>query len=105
MAQKDSLRDTLHERLDKLSEQLDQAWDEAEQAYRDLAEQQEARRKEFRAVALQYQRNWQELSEKAIRYCAKRAGSLPPSSLPLRTRRTTASIRDSGTAKPSDVMI
>jgi uncharacterized coiled-coil DUF342 family protein len=78
MAQKDSLRDTLHERLDKLSEQLDQAWDEAEQAYRDLAEQQQARRKEFRAVALEYQRNWQELSEKAIRYCAKRAGSLPP---------------------------
>jgi hypothetical protein len=77
MAQKDSLRDTLHERLDKLSEQLDQAWDEAEQAYRDLAEQQQARRKEFRAVALEYQRNWQELSKKAIRYCAKRAGTLP----------------------------
>ena len=75
MTQKDSLRDTLHERLDKLSEQLDQAWDEAEQAYLDLAEQQQARREEFRAVALEYQRNWQELSEKAIRYCAKRAGS------------------------------
>jgi hypothetical protein len=78
MVQKDSFRDTLHERLDKLSEQLDQAWDEAEQAYRDLAEQQQARRNEFRAVALEYQRNWQKLSEKAIRYCAKHAGSLPP---------------------------
>ena len=75
MTQKDSLRDTLHERLDKLSEQLDQAWDEAEQTYLDLAEQQQARREEFRAVALEYQRNWRELSEKAIRYCAERAGS------------------------------
>jgi len=74
MTQKDSLRDVLLEGLDKLSEQLDQAWDEAEQAYLDLAEQQQARREEFRAVALEYQRNWQELSEKAIRYCAERAG-------------------------------
>ena len=75
MTQKDSLRDALNERLDKLSEQLDQAWHEAEQAYLDLAEQQQARREEFRAVALEYQRGWHELSEKAIRYCAERTGS------------------------------
>ena len=75
MTQKDSLSDALHERLDKLGEQLDQAWDEAEQAYLDLAEQQQTRREEFRAMALEYQRGWQELSETAIRYCAERAGS------------------------------
>jgi hypothetical protein len=77
MTQKDSLSDALHERLDKLGEQLERAWDEAEQAYLDLAEQQRARREEFRAMALEYQRGWQELSEKAIRYCAGRAGSQP----------------------------
>jgi pantothenate kinase len=75
MTQKDSLSDALHERLDKLGEQLERAWDEAEQAYLELAEQQQARREEFRAMALEYQRCWQELSEKAIRYCAGRAGS------------------------------
>jgi hypothetical protein len=68
------LSDALHERLDKLGEQLERACDEAEQAYLDLAEQQQARREEFRAMALEYQRGWQELSEKAIRYCAGRAG-------------------------------
>ena len=56
MTQKDSLSDALHERLDKLGEQLEQAWDEAEQAYLELAEQQQARREEFRAMALEYQR-------------------------------------------------
>jgi hypothetical protein len=61
--------------LDKLGEQLERNWEEAEQAYLDLAEQQQARREEFRALALEYQRNWQEFSEKAIRYCAGRAGS------------------------------
>jgi hypothetical protein len=74
MTQKDSLSDALHERLDKLGEQLERAWDEAEQAYLDLAEQQQARREEFRAMALEYQRSWQELSEKAIR-ALDRAGS------------------------------
>jgi len=75
MTQKDSLSNALHERLDKLGAQLKQAWDEAEQALLDLAEQQQTRREEFRAMALEYQRGWQELSEKAIRYCAERAGS------------------------------
>ena len=75
MTQKDSLSNALHERLDKLGAQLKQAWNEAEQAYLDLAEQQQTRREEFRAMALEYQRGWQELSEKAIRYCADRAGS------------------------------
>ena len=75
MTQKDSLSDALHERLDKLGAQVKQVWDEAEQAYLDLAEQQQTRRKQFRAVALEYQRGWQELSEKAIRYCAERAAS------------------------------
>jgi len=75
MTQKDSLSDALHERLDKLGEQLEQAWDEVEQAYLDLAKQQQAQREEFRAMALEYQKRWQELSEKAIRYCADRAGS------------------------------
>ena len=51
MTQKDSLSDALHERLDKLAAQVKQAWDEAEQAYLDLAEQQQTRREEFRAVA------------------------------------------------------
>ena len=73
MTRRDSLSDALHERLDKLSEQLKQAWDETEQAYLDLAEQQQTRREEFRAMALEYQRGWQELREKAIRYCAARA--------------------------------
>ena len=76
MTQKDSLSDALHERLDKLGEQLEQAWDEVEQAYLDLAKQQQAQREEFRAMALEYQKRWQELSEKAIRYCAGRAGSV-----------------------------
>ena len=75
MTQKDSLSDALHERLDKLGAQVKQAWDEAEQAYLELAEQQWARREEFRAMALEYQRGWQELSERAIRYCAERAAS------------------------------
>ena len=75
MTQKDSLSNALHERLDKLGAQLKQAWNEAEQAYLDLAEQQQTRREEFRAMAFEYQRGWQELSEKAIRYCAKRAGA------------------------------
>jgi hypothetical protein len=74
MTRRDSLSDALHERLDKLGEQLERAWEEAKQAYLELAEQQQARREEFRALALEYQRNWQELSEKAIRYCAGRAG-------------------------------
>jgi len=93
MTQKDSLRDALHKRLDKLK--LDQAWDEAEQAYLDLAEQQQARREEFRAMTLEYQRNWQELSEKAIRYCAKRAGS---AATPERTIASRAALhfRNSG---------
>jgi hypothetical protein len=60
-----------------LAEQLDQAWDEAEQAYLELAQQQQARREEFHAMALKYQRDWQELSEKAIRYCVARAGPQP----------------------------
>jgi hypothetical protein len=74
MTQKDSLSDALHERLDKLGEQLVQAWDEAEQAYLELAEQQQARREEFRAMALEYQRHWQELGQRAIR-SFERAGS------------------------------
>ena len=78
MTRRDSLSDALHEHLDKLGKQLEQAWDEAEQAYLQLAEQQQARREEFRAMALEYQRGWQELSEKAIRYCAERAGSAAP---------------------------
>jgi hypothetical protein len=75
MTQKDSLLDALHERPDKLGEQLDQALDEAQQAYLELAKQQRARREEFRAMALEYQRDWQELSEKAVRYCAERTRS------------------------------
>ena len=75
MTQKDSLSDALHERLDELGEQLERAWEEAEQAFLELAEQQQARREQFCAMALEYQRHWQELGEKAIRYCAKRAGS------------------------------
>jgi hypothetical protein len=75
---KDSLSDALHGRLDKLGEQLEQALDETEQAYLELAEQQRARREEFRAMALEYQRDWHELSEKAVRHCAERARSARP---------------------------
>jgi len=75
MTQKDSLSNALHERLDKLGEQIEQAWDEVERTYLDLAKQQQAQREEFRAMALEYQRGGHKLSEKAIRYCAERAGS------------------------------
>ncbi len=75
---KGSLSDALHECLDKLGEQLEQALDETEQAYLELAEQQRARREEFRALALEYQRGWQELSEKVVRYCAERTRSARP---------------------------
>jgi len=80
MTRRDSLSDALHEHLDKLGKQLEQAWDEAEQAYLQLAEQQQARREEFRAMALEYQRGWQELSEKAIRSFERtgRRGSAAP---------------------------
>ena len=80
MTQKDRLSDALHERVDTLGEQLEQAWDEAEQAYLELAEQQQARREEFRAMALEYQRGWQELGEKVIRSFERggRRGSAAP---------------------------
>jgi hypothetical protein len=64
----DTLSDALHEQLDRMGEQLDRAWDEAEAAFLDLTfEQQQARREEYRAMFMEYQRRWQELGEKAIR--------------------------------------
>lgn len=60
--------DALHERLDRMGEQLDRTLDEAEQAFLEMTpEQQHARREEFRAMFMEYQRRWQELGAKAIR--------------------------------------
>jgi hypothetical protein len=68
MTQKDTLCDALHAHLDDLGEQLDRAWDEAEWAYNELTpEQQYARREEYRAMFMEWQRRWQELGEKALR--------------------------------------
>src|SRR5205085_7545546 len=45
-----------------------------------MAEQQQARREEFRAMALEYQRGWQELSERVTRSFERtgRRGSAAP---------------------------